>query len=104
MRVDGAASIVNVDEFVTAVTKQDPVLAAAPEVNLPDRVRPRWSAGAHPLMMGPNGPAARKDAVLVAPLQTIDIDFDTDNPGRWITHCHNAYHLESGMATFIYHT
>ncbi|MDQ2637298.1 MAG: multicopper oxidase family protein [Actinomycetota bacterium] len=46
-------------------------------------------------------PLARKDTVLVAPLRTVEIDFDTDNPGRWITHCHNTYHLEAGMATFI---
>ncbi|MFV9634032.1 multicopper oxidase family protein [Mycobacterium neumannii] len=52
-------------------------------------------------VMGPDGPRARKDTVLVAPLRTVDIDFDTDNPGRWITHCHNTYHLEAGMATFI---
>lgn len=44
---------------------------------------------------------ARKDTVLVPPKQTVEIDFDTDNPGRWITHCHNTYHLEAGMATFI---
>ncbi len=48
-------------------------------------------------------PAARKDTALVAPLETVDIDFDTHNPGRWITHCHNTYHLDSGMATFIYY-
>lgn len=52
-------------------------------------------------VMGTEGPRARKDTVLVAPLRAIDIDFDTDNPGRWITHCHNTYHLEAGMATFI---
>ncbi|GAT12357.1 multicopper oxidase family protein [Mycolicibacterium novocastrense] len=52
-------------------------------------------------VMGTEGPRARKDTVLVAPLRTVDIDFDTDNPGRWITHCHNTYHLEAGMATFI---
>lgn len=49
-------------------------------------------------------PLARKDTVLVAPLRTVEIDFDTDNPGRWITHCHNTYHLEAGMATFIEYT
>lgn len=54
--------------------------------------------------MGPGGPLARKDTVLVAPLRTVEIDFDTDNPGRWITHCHNTYHLEAGMATFIEYT
>ena len=44
---------------------------------------------------------ARKDTVLVPPKQTVDIEFETKNPGRWITHCHNTYHLEAGMATFI---
>ncbi|WP_258191008.1 multicopper oxidase domain-containing protein [Arthrobacter sp. PAMC25284] len=23
--------------------------------------------------------------------------FDADNPGQWLTHCHNAYHAERGM-------
>jgi FtsP/CotA-like multicopper oxidase with cupredoxin domain len=55
-------------------------------------------------VLGPSGPAARKDTVLVPPLQTVQIDFDTNNPGRWITHCHNDYHLEAGMATFIEYT
>jgi multicopper oxidase len=52
----------------------------------------------------PSGPAARKDTVLVAPLASVEMDFDTNNPGRWINHCHNTYHLESGMATFVYYT
>jgi FtsP/CotA-like multicopper oxidase with cupredoxin domain len=55
-------------------------------------------------VMGPGGPKSRNDTVLVPPLQTVELDFDTDNPGRWITHCHNTYHLESGMATFVYYT
>ena len=57
---------------------------------------------------GPGGsgpaPAARKDTVLVAPLASVDMDFDTNNPGKWINHCHNTYHLESGMATFLYYS
>ncbi len=43
----------------------------------------------------------RKDTVLVPPLQTVEVDFQTDNPGRWIVHCHNDYHLNAGMATFV---
>jgi len=54
-------------------------------------------------VMGANGPAARKDTVLVAPMATVQMDFDTNNPGRWINHCHNTYHLESGMATFLFY-
>jgi FtsP/CotA-like multicopper oxidase with cupredoxin domain len=52
----------------------------------------------------PTGPGARKDTVLVPPLQTVEFDFDTNNPGRWIIHCHDDYHLNSGMATFISYT
>jgi len=44
---------------------------------------------------------ARKDTVLVPPKQTVEVDFDTNNPGRWISHCHNTYHLEAGMAFFL---
>nr|WP_238390618.1 MULTISPECIES: multicopper oxidase family protein [unclassified Mycolicibacterium] len=50
------------------------------------------------------GPGARKDTVLVPPKQTVEVDFDTDNPGRWIVHCHNDYHLDGGMATFVSYT
>lgn len=55
-------------------------------------------------VLQPSGPAARKDTVLVPPLQTVEVDFDTNNPGRWITHCHNDYHLDSGMATFVHYS
>ena len=43
------------------------------------------------------GGGARKDTVIVAPKQTVNVDFDADNPGQWMTHCHNIYHAEAGM-------
>jgi FtsP/CotA-like multicopper oxidase with cupredoxin domain len=43
----------------------------------------------------------RKDTVIVAPRQTVTVDVQADNPGRWMIHCHNAFHLESGMATSL---
>ena len=46
-------------------------------------------------------PGARKDTVLVPPMKTVEVDFDTDNPGRWIVHCHNEYHLESGNGDIL---
>lgn len=52
-------------------------------------------------VMGADGPLARKDTVLVAPKATVVVDFQADNPGKWITHCHNTYHLEAGMGTFV---
>ncbi len=39
--------------------------------------------------------------VSVPPRQTINIEFTADNPGSWFFHCHNAYHLEAGMAREI---
>ncbi len=54
-------------------------------------------------VVGDNGPLARKDTVLVPPKQTVQVDFDTDNPGKWITHCHNTYHLEGGMGGWIFY-
>jgi len=45
----------------------------------------------------PAGP--RKDTAVVLPGQTLRALFDADNPGRWMIHCHNAYHAETGMMT-----
>ena len=42
--------------------------------------------------------APLKDTVAVGPGQRIDIEFTADNPGHWFFHCHNLYHLASGMA------
>lgn len=50
-----------------------------------------------------SGGGARKDTVIVRPKQTVTVVFDADNPGQWLTHCHNAYHAERGMmAVFSY--
>ncbi len=54
-------------------------------------------------VVGRDGPRARKDTVLVPPKTTVEVDFDTVNPGKWITHCHNTYHLEGGMAGWIFY-
>lgn len=43
----------------------------------------------------------RKDTVNVLPSQTVEMVFQADNPGEWMIHCHNAYHLEAGMATVL---
>jgi len=39
-----------------------------------------------------------KHTANVAPKETLKIEFTADNPGKWFFHCHNAYHLEGGMA------
>jgi FtsP/CotA-like multicopper oxidase with cupredoxin domain len=49
----------------------------------------------HTFQLGDAGP--RKDTAIVLPGQTVTCDFDADNPGQWLIHCHNAYHGEAGM-------
>lgn len=46
-------------------------------------------------------PGLRKDTVNVRPMQRLTVDFDADNPGQWLTHCHNGYHGELGMMTVL---
>jgi FtsP/CotA-like multicopper oxidase with cupredoxin domain len=52
----------------------------------------------------PHGAGPRKDTSIVAPMQTLQADIDTDNPGQWMMHCHNAYHGEAGMMTVLSYT
>ena len=49
----------------------------------------------HTFQVGKRGP--RKDTIIVRPKQRVTVDFDADNPGQWLAHCHNAYHAERGM-------
>ncbi len=40
-----------------------------------------------------------KDTVLVEPhMGRASFEFVADNPGDWLFHCHNLYHMEAGMA------
>lgn len=47
---------------------------------------------------------AMRDTVLVPPMGTVRIVFNADNPGRWLFHCHNLYHMASGMMTEVIYT
>lgn len=50
-----------------------------------------------------DGTGPLKDTVAVLPHQTVTVQFDAGNPGRWMTHCHNVYHEAAGMmAAFGY--
>lgn len=44
---------------------------------------------------------AVRDTILVPPMATVGISFDADNPGRWLFHCHNLYHMATGMMTEV---
>ncbi|GAA2086744.1 multicopper oxidase family protein [Streptomyces albiaxialis] len=47
------------------------------------------------------GGGPRKDTAIVLPGKSLDVDFDADNPGLWMLHCHNVYHGEAGMMTVL---
>ncbi|MFF4950223.1 multicopper oxidase family protein [Streptomyces chattanoogensis] len=42
-----------------------------------------------------------KDTTIVLPHTSVNVDFDADNPGLWMLHCHNIYHSDSGMMTIL---
>ncbi|MDD2705858.1 MAG: multicopper oxidase domain-containing protein, partial [Acidocella sp.] len=44
---------------------------------------------------------AMRDTVLVPPMSAVRIAFDANNPGRWLFHCHNLYHMAAGMMTEV---
>lgn len=44
---------------------------------------------------------AVRDTVLVPASGSVRVAFDADNPGRWLFHCHNLYHMAVGMITEI---
>ena len=53
----------------------------------------------------PDGsPGPRKDTVIVKPMQTLTVRLVADNPGIWMLHCHNAYHMGAGMMTTLNYT
>ncbi|MBT2477017.1 multicopper oxidase family protein [Streptomyces sp. ISL-94] len=55
----------------------------------------------HTFTLGGEAGGARKDTAILLPGARLTADFDADNPGLWMTHCHNVYHSESGMMTVL---
>lgn len=70
-------------------------------VNTTDMWHPMHLHG-HTFQHAAGGP--RKDTSVVLPGRTLSVDFDADNPGRWLTHCHNLYHGEAGMMGVLAYT
>lgn len=42
---------------------------------------------------------AVRDTIQVPIMGSASVAFDADNPGRWLIHCHNMLHMETGMIT-----
>lgn len=45
-----------------------------------------------------------RDTLMVPPMASATVAFDADNPGRWLFHCHNLYHMAAGMMTELVYT
>ncbi|QNS06590.1 multicopper oxidase family protein [Streptomyces xanthii] len=55
----------------------------------------------HTFALSGGAAGARKDTAIVRPGETVTTDFEADNPGLWMVHCHNIYHSEAGMMTVL---
>ncbi len=42
-----------------------------------------------------------KDTAILLPRRSLTVEFEADNPGLWMLHCHNVYHSEHGMMTVV---
>lgn len=70
-------------------------------INATDMWHPMHLHGHTFALTGMNAAGARKDTSLVLPRHRLVVDFNADNPGLWMLHCHNQYHSESGMMTIL---
>lgn len=71
-------------------------------VNATPMAHPMHLHGHHFQIVALNGEAiagALRDTVLVPPRGSVRVALDADNPGRWLLHCHNLYHMATGMIT-----
>ncbi len=44
---------------------------------------------------------ALRDTVFILPHSTLTVQFDANNPGNWMLHCHMVYHMAAGMLTLL---
>jgi plastocyanin len=49
----------------------------------------------------PPGAQLLKDTVMIAPGERYDLEFEANNPGVWMVHCHIENHADNGMMTII---
>jgi FtsP/CotA-like multicopper oxidase with cupredoxin domain len=73
-------------------------------VNQSMMAHPMHLHGHHFQVIAINGQAisgAMRDTVLVPVHGSVTVAFDADNPGRWLLHCHNLFHMATGMMTEI---
>lgn len=73
-------------------------------VNKTEMSHPMHLHGHHFQIVAVNGERVKgavRDTELVPASGTVTIAFDAGNPGAWLLHCHNLYHMLSGMMTQV---
>jgi FtsP/CotA-like multicopper oxidase with cupredoxin domain len=73
-------------------------------VNRSPMAHPMHLHGHHFQVVALNGAplsGALRDTVLVPVEGAVTLAFEADNPGRWLFHCHNLYHMQTGMMTEV---
>lgn len=71
-------------------------------VNRTRMAHPMHLHGHHFQVIGLDGVpviGAVRDTALVPVDGSVTVAFDADNPGRWLFHCHNLFHMAAGMMT-----
>ncbi len=78
------------------------------QVSVGDHVRIRMinrSPVVHPMHLHGHffqvGDAVKDTVRVPSHMGEVVLDFVADNPGDWLFHCHNIYHLEAGMARVL---
>ncbi len=91
------------------------IAGEAPKVKLGERVEvtmrnmsmmshPMHLHGHHFQVVAINGAplaGAVRDTVMIPHIAAVTVAFDAVNPGKWPLHCHQLYHMASGMMTFV---
>lgn len=86
------------------------------EVRRGERVRMRFtnmSPMRHPMHLhghffrlaatagGSVAPPSKDTVIVPGPMGSLEWEFTADNPGDWMLHCHQIYHMEAGMARMV---
>jgi FtsP/CotA-like multicopper oxidase with cupredoxin domain len=72
--------------------------------NRTEMSHPMHLHGHHFQVVAVNGTRVKgavRDTELVPVGGSVTLAFDADNPGKWMFHCHNLYHMQSGMMTQV---
>ena len=86
-----------------AYPKADPM-----EVHQGETVRIRLdnqSAMPHPMHLHGHffrvGNVSKDTTIVWTHSKRVELDFVANNPGTWLFHCHNLYHMEGGMMRLV---